>query len=57
MACQHRGCNCPESSVTRASKKYCSDRCADVETTGKHEKKCPCGHPHCAGTGAAGKKK
>jgi hypothetical protein len=52
MACQHRGCNCPETPVTRAGKTYCSDRCADVESTGKHEKTCPCGHPHCRGSAA-----
>jgi hypothetical protein len=47
MACQHRGCNCAKSPVTRGVKSFCSERCADVESTGKHEKACPCGHPGC----------
>src|SRR2546422_946280 len=48
MACQHRGCNCKESGTKRGGKEFCSNRCADIETTGKHDKSCPCGHPGCA---------
>ena len=47
MACQHLGCNFAESPVTLGTETFCSDRCADVETTGKHEESCPCGHPGC----------
>jgi hypothetical protein len=47
MACQHRGCNCDETPVTSGARTYCSERCAEVETTGKHEESCPCGHAEC----------
>jgi hypothetical protein len=47
MACEHRGCHCEESSVKRGNKEYCSDFCANVQTTGRHEKRCRCGHADC----------
>ena len=47
MNCQHRGCNCLETSVERGGKSFCSERCAEIETTGRHEARCPCGHPGC----------
>jgi hypothetical protein len=47
MQCQHRGCNCPETTVEKAGKKFCSDDCAERETTGRHASHCDCGHPSC----------
>ena len=47
MACQHRGCDCAPSPVLRLGRTFCSDRCADMETSGGHEASCPCGHPGC----------
>jgi hypothetical protein len=47
MACEHRGCKCGGETVTRGGKKFCGERCAELETGGKHEKSCPCGHPNC----------
>jgi hypothetical protein len=48
MTCQHRGCGCQETNVEREGRKFCSESCADVETTGKHGAHCPCGHADCA---------
>jgi hypothetical protein len=48
MACAHRGCKCPESNVKRGRKAFCSETCARIETTGRHEPKCPCGHKECS---------
>jgi hypothetical protein len=47
MACAHRGCKCPEAPVKRGNRQFCSERCAEMETTGKHEARCPCGHKEC----------
>jgi hypothetical protein len=55
MACSHRGCACTETPVRQAGKAYCSETCATVDRSGKHEAKCPCGHPACSST--AGKPK
>jgi hypothetical protein len=57
MACGHRGCKCSETGVVRGGLKFCSQRCADIQTTGKHEKSCPCGHAGCGGSTDAGAKK
>ena len=48
MACAHRGCACVETPVERDEKAYCSERCARIEASGKHEAHCPCGHEECA---------
>ena len=47
MACNHRGCNCAEGGVTREGKPFCSERCAEAQTTGRHQSECPCGHDAC----------
>jgi hypothetical protein len=48
MNCQHQGCRCDEANVERGGKRYCSERCAEIQTSGKHQPHCPCGHPDCA---------
>jgi hypothetical protein len=48
MKCDHRGCNCEGATVERGGKRFCSSTCAEVETTGRHQAHCPCGHPDCA---------
>lgn len=47
MKCDHRGCNCEGATVERGGKRFCSAACAEVETTGRHQAHCPCGHPDC----------
>jgi hypothetical protein len=47
MACAHRGCKCQETSVRRGTRLFCGERYADLETSGKHEARCPCGHREC----------
>jgi len=37
MACEHRGCRCEEQNVRRGDKEYCSDFCANAQTTGASE--------------------
>lgn len=48
MACEHRGCECEETTVERGGKRFCSEMCAEMETTGRHGTNCPCGHADCA---------
>jgi hypothetical protein len=48
MGCEHRGCECEETSVERGGKRFCGETCAEMETTGRHLANCPCGHPPCA---------
>jgi len=45
--CKHKGCKCGESIVKRGDQTYCSEKCAEIQTSGKHEKSCPCGHASC----------
>jgi len=48
MTCEHQGCLCEETLVERGEKKYCSERCADMETSRLPEPHCVCGHADCA---------
>jgi len=48
MTCQHRGCRCQETRVEREGRKFCSEACAEMETTGRHASHCQCGHADCA---------
>jgi hypothetical protein len=48
MGCEHRGCKCEERSIERGGKSFCSEFCANAETSGRHEASCRCGHPDCA---------
>ncbi|MFN2387974.1 MAG: hypothetical protein ABR576_17110 [Thermoanaerobaculia bacterium] len=48
MACDHQGCRCDETRIERGNKKFCSERCAEMETTRNPEPHCMCGHPDCA---------
>ena len=48
MKCEHQGCRCDENRVERGNKKFCSERCADMELSGRHEPYCLCGHADCA---------
>ncbi|MGE5275832.1 MAG: hypothetical protein ACM3SU_02450 [Acidobacteriota bacterium] len=48
MSCQHRGCRCQETNVEREGRKFCSETCAEMETTGAHREHCTCGHLDCA---------
>ncbi len=48
MACEHRGCECEETTVERGGKRFCSEMCAEMETTGRLGTNCPCGHADCA---------
>jgi hypothetical protein len=45
--CEHSGCHCQQVLIERNGKKFCSETCAQVQTTGKHGGHCPCGHPSC----------
>jgi hypothetical protein len=47
MSCEHRGCQCEEALVDRGGKKYCSENCAERESSGRHVSRCDCGHPSC----------
>ena len=47
IMCEHSGCHCQKASVERNGKKYCSETCAEVQTSGKHGGHCPCGHLSC----------
>ncbi len=47
MNCQHHGCPCQNASIERDGKKFCSEKCAEMETTGRHASHCACGHPSC----------
>lgn len=46
--CQHRGCHCEETPVSRAEKGFCSEECADRELAHVEEPHCFCGHIDCA---------
>lgn len=48
MKCEHQGCRCEENRVERGNKKFCSERCAEMEMSGQPEPMCVCGHPDCA---------
>src|SRR5436190_18146498 len=48
MACAHRGCKCVEAPVRRGELTYCSEVCASLQSGGKHQATCPCGHKECA---------
>jgi len=48
MKCHHAPCRCPETTVERDGKKYCSDACAAQDAAGKREEHCVCGHAACA---------
>jgi len=48
MSCQHSGCQCEEASVPRGDKVFCSENCAERESSGRHVAQCDCGHPSCA---------
>jgi hypothetical protein len=48
MSCQHPGCRCQEVPVERNGRKFCSEACADLETTGSQSPQCTCGHVDCA---------
>jgi len=45
--CEHKGCRCRETGVERGGRKFCSETCADVQTSGRHGQHCPCGHSAC----------
>ncbi len=50
MNCDHKDCRCQEAVVELAGKHFCSERCAEEETSGRAGAKngCGCGHPDCA---------
>ena len=48
MACGHKGCLCDDANIEVAGNHFCSEKCADVETSGEKERPCGCGHPDCA---------
>ncbi|PYQ39822.1 MAG: metallothionein [Acidobacteria bacterium] len=51
MSCAHPGCKCPEGTVQRSGKSFCSEHCADASTAGGRTPSskggCGCGHPAC----------
>jgi hypothetical protein len=47
MTCQHDGCRCQEVHVEREGRRFCSETCAEKESSGEHGN-CSCGHPDCA---------
>ncbi len=47
MKCSHNGCHCNDATVERDGKKFCSERCAELERQHKPVS-CSCGHPDCA---------
>ncbi len=48
MACEHKVCRCQEAVVERSGKKFCSERCAEMESGREKTARCSCGHPACA---------
>ena len=34
MKCEHQGCRCEENRVQRGNRKFCSERCAEMEMSG-----------------------
>jgi hypothetical protein len=48
MSCQHLVCRCQEVAIERLGLKFCSEACADLETTGSQSSHCTCGHVDCA---------
>ena len=50
MDCDHEGCNCQsEVGIERNGGRYCSEACAQEQTTA--EGACRCGHAGCAAAG------
>jgi hypothetical protein len=45
--CAHALCDCDDMAVSRDGNGFCSERCAEIETSGPAEMKCSCGHSTC----------